>query len=238
MTEKVEAKLLDCKSCRKRVTQIIVALCASLLIWQGLSAIILRARMLQPGPTWNGLTVGKSTDVDVVAKWGAPTSIEEAGEIITYTYQVGEWNWQQHQVIIDQDIVEFMIEDTSAYPPNTVMLTDLIAQYGKPNSVQWAGGIDNIDDKIVIFLDEGIFARSTNEENIKEVSVQAVYYYRPRLLHAVLRDFSQYIYRGQSPICSGGECWYYGLRDPWYGFFGGTWPEWILEQFRNILGEN
>lgn len=210
----------------KSIVSVTVMLCIVLGFWQGIHTLTLWMRMVRPGPTWNGLTVGESTSADVVTVWGTPTSIESAREIVTYTYQTGKTVWKQHQIVLDQNIVEFMVEDTLDYLPRTVMLTDFIAQYGKPDSIQRA---KEDGYRIVIFLDNGILAYSTDDWAIEQVSVRKVYYYRPRLLPSVLRDFSRYIYRGPSPICSEGGCRYYGPRDAWYGWFGGPWPEWAHE---------
>ncbi len=232
MTETVNAKLTDRKSRLKHLTRIAAVLCVSLLIWQGLNTLIMWKRMVKPGPTWNGITVGKSTSTDVVTVWGAPTSIESAGEVITYNYQMGIDDFFQHQIVMRQDIVEFMIEDMSCYFPEDVMLDDFIMRYGKPDSVQWTSKRGHMGNKIVIFLDNGVFVHASDQFDLREADLITSYYYRPRPLQAVLRDFPQYIDRkGPKTSCSGTECWYYGPRDPWYGWFGGPWPEWALKVF-------
>lgn len=232
MTETVNAKLTDRKSHLKHLARIAAVLCVSLLIWQGLRTLIMWKRMVKPGPTWNGITVGKSTSTDVVTVWGAPTSIESAGETITYSYQMGNDDLYQHQIVMRQDIVELMVENMICYFPEEITLADFIARYGKPDSVQWAFDAWDWSTKVVIFVDDGIFVRSQEQTNLNEANLIAAYYYRPRPLRAMLHDFPQYIDRkGPKTSCSGTECWYYGPRDPWYGWFGGPWPEWALKVF-------
>jgi hypothetical protein len=162
------------------------------------------------GPTWRGLTVGQSTDDEVISALGSPTSVEQglSGQK-SYLYQEGRSKWNMHRIVTQNGVVEYIREDALAYA-DKVKLAKFIDQYGKPDQVLWSR--EGPERRDVIFLKKGIFVVAT-ASSLNEAQVGRVFYYRPRSLDRLLVDFASEI----SPDDPFPDSDILGPKDPWFG---------------------
>lgn len=184
----------------KSMTLILVALAACCVI---LGKVLMITSI---GPTWRGITVGRSTADDVVAVLGAPTSVEREAEQTTYLYREGRLG--EHRIVLHDDVVEYIVEDALAYPHDT-FLRQLVDRYSVPDHVTWSGRTPS--DRIAIFLDDGVFA-AARLLPVDEAIVGYMFYFRPRSLARLLVDFKDEI----SLVNPFPDSDVIGSRDPWF----------------------
>jgi hypothetical protein len=160
------------------------------------------------GPTWRGITVGKSMVDDVISALGVPASVEQELCQVVFLYREDPFEWGEHHIVIHNEVVERIEEDILAYSYD-VSLTQFIDQYGTPDAVMWSR--EGPELRVAIFLNEGIFVSAT-ARSLNKAQATRAFYYRPRSLLRLLVDFRDEI----SPSVPFPDSDVVGPRDPWF----------------------
>ena len=141
------------------------------------------------GPTWHGITVGKSTGEQVIEEMGVPSEIEHDHNDDVHVYK-GMLKWAAHKITVRENIVEEIKEDMSVYFPKEIKLTQFLDQYGAPDSVVWSQKDPTL--RIALFPKTGVLVEAT-AGSLDDAQVTRAFYIRPTALAEIQKQFSDVI---------------------------------------------
>ncbi len=140
------------------------------------------------GPVWRGVTVGKSSWMQVISALGQPTEVEHIGlgeEVYLYR-ENGRFDWATHKITLTHGIVTQIEEVTAVYHPEEVHLMELVIRYGLPDDIAWYR--QNPAERVVIYARQGILILAMLAP-FQESLVDRVYYFRPGPIADVRKMF-------------------------------------------------
>jgi hypothetical protein len=160
------------------------------------------------GPSWNNITVGRSTLAEVSQELGVPSRTEKHGLDTIFYYHDGPYDWAAHEISFRGNTVRLIREDMAVYDPRRILLSDFINRYGNPENVFWSKY--GPDSRVLVFQDRGVLLEAMALPLDEAYIVQALYF-RPCSSACVLIRF----YDKLSPIDPFPNDDVGGERDPW-----------------------
>lgn len=140
-----------------------------------------------PSPSWRGLTIGNSAEDEVKALMGEPLRWSELpwGHIV-YRYPNDEGSVNlPHLIVIDPacNCVVKILEDVPLY---SVMLTDIIDEYGEPETIM--SYENDFKRGLFIYATQGIAVLAQTQKDLAEAIVYEIRYFPPMTIEELLRD--------------------------------------------------
>jgi len=164
------------------------------------------------GPEWRGIKVGESTSRDVVALLGEPDHIERHLFDMDYLYSGGAPDPWLYRIVISQDIVQ-VVEENTLQQSDNVLLTDLIDKFGQPSLIEWSKKY--ADRNVIVYPRIGILAEVVALP-LPEAYMTTIIYFRPRTDLRVTVDFFDWL-SDDDPFPTSDIV---ARKDPWFGTSG------------------
>jgi len=169
------------------------------------------AQQIKPGigPAWRNIVIGKSSSEDVISILGEPNKTERFLFDTTYLYQESRYITWSHRIVIQQNTVRLIEENTLQYS-RKVLLADLVHQYGPAYIVTWSR--EGAGNRIVAYPELGILA-DVLALPFEEAYVTKIIYFQPRTALRMYADFAGLISLTDPFPASDIR----GPKDPWFG---------------------